>query len=78
MWMVTVPDDRCAQDFRDNLTSAPVQAETRQDLCQWLCQQHNVVNAKLGKPMFPCDMTSLDRRWRKNDEECRTTQHDDH
>jgi FAD-linked sulfhydryl oxidase len=44
---------------------------SRKELCQWLCDQHNIVNHKLGKTAFPCDMTSLDERWRKsNKAEC--------
>lgn len=29
----------------------------------WLCRQHNIVNAKLGKPQFDCSWPSLLRRW---------------
>jgi mitochondrial FAD-linked sulfhydryl oxidase len=67
---------RCAHDFRDNLKTVPVQADTRQDLCQWLCRQHNLVNTKLGKPIFACDMPSLDRRWRQqnNNDDDETTE----
>ena len=31
-----------------------------------MCEQHNIVNEKLGKPMFDCNMKDLDARWRKN------------
>ena len=45
--------------------------KSRKDLCTWLCEQHNIVNEKLGKPMFDCSMKNLDKRWRKNnDQEC--------
>lgn len=44
---------------------------SRKDLCTWLCEQHNIVNGKLGKPMFDCSMKNLDERWRKSsDPEC--------
>ena len=33
---------------------------------QKLCEQHNIVNKKLGKPVFSCDMQTLDDRWRKS------------
>ena len=36
----------------------------------WLCGQHNAVNAKLGKPLFPCDFAALDKRWRTGDAAC--------
>jgi mitochondrial FAD-linked sulfhydryl oxidase len=56
----------CAADFAENLKAKPVRAETREDLCIWLCEQHNQVNAKLGKPLFPCTLKTLDERWRKS------------
>lgn len=59
-------DTRCAQDFRQSLQEHPIQTQSRPALCQWLCEQHNMVNTKLGKPTFPCDMPSLDARWRNN------------
>jgi FAD-linked sulfhydryl oxidase len=56
----------CAEDFQKNLEKAPVTAESRTDLCLWLCEQHNQVNKKLGKPLFQCNMKDLDERWRKS------------
>ena len=44
--------------------------ESREALSVWLCRQHNVVNAKLGKPAFPCDFKALDARWRTGAKEC--------
>jgi hypothetical protein len=45
--------------------------ETRKELCTWICEQHNLVNQKLGKPVYSCDMKALDERWRKSSkEEC--------
>jgi FAD-linked sulfhydryl oxidase len=39
----------------------------------WLCEQHNLVNEKLGKELFMCDMKTLDERWRKsNDPKCQS------
>jgi FAD-linked sulfhydryl oxidase len=43
-------------------------AESRKDLSIWMCEQHNIVNEKLGKALFRCDLTNLDKRWRKNDD----------
>mmetsp|Transcript_25727 Transcript_25727/g.38006 ORF Transcript_25727/g.38006 Transcript_25727/m.38006 type:complete len:164 (-) Transcript_25727:37-528(-) len=56
----------CASDFQEKVKEKPVRAESRTELCQWLCQQHNLVNKKLGKKQFPCDMKTLDERWRKS------------
>jgi mitochondrial FAD-linked sulfhydryl oxidase len=45
---------------------------SRKELCQWLCEQHNLVNLKLGKQPFSCDMSILDERWRRSSkDECR-------
>lgn len=66
----------CAKDFQENLQKQPVQTSSRVALCQWLCEQHNMVNEKLGKPLFPCDMKSLDERWRKSSkEDCKNRGH---
>jgi len=46
------------------LTDSSRRVESREALAVWLCKQHNVVNEKLGKPVFPCDFAALDRRWR--------------
>ena len=56
----------CADDFRTELHKSPPKVETRTDLCLWLCEQHNRVNSKLGKPLFDCNMKDLDERWRKS------------
>lgn len=60
------PCTYCATDFQENLKKTPARVESRKDLCIWLCEQHNSVNDKLGKPLFPCDMKTLDERWRKS------------
>jgi mitochondrial FAD-linked sulfhydryl oxidase len=63
----------CAEDFQRNLQEKPVQSATRKDLCIWLCEQHNVVNQKIGKPVFKCDIRTLDERWRKSsDPKCQS------
>lgn len=60
------PCTYCATDFQTNIEKSPVKVESRTDLCLWLCQQHNQVNEKLGKPLFQCNMKNLDERWRKS------------
>ena len=60
------PCTYCAEDFRESLQKSPVKAESRKDLCLWLCNQHNQVNQKLGKPLFECNMKNLDERWKKS------------
>lgn len=60
------PCTYCALDFQENLHKHPIKVQTRDELCIWLCQQHNKVNQKLGKDTFPCTMRKLDERWRKS------------
>lgn len=63
----------CAEDFQRNLKEKPVASESRDSLCIWLCEQHNTVNEKLGKPLFRCNMKTLDERWRKSsDPKCQS------
>jgi FAD-linked sulfhydryl oxidase len=56
----------CASDFSNKIQEKPIQTETRKDLCVWLCEQHNMVNEKLGKPLFSCNIKELDERWRRS------------
>jgi mitochondrial FAD-linked sulfhydryl oxidase len=60
------PCTYCATDFQDNIKKSPVKTESREGLCVWLCEQHNLVNEKLGNKTFNCDLKSLDERWRKS------------
>lgn len=60
------PCTYCATDFQENLKKTPVKADSRKDLCIWLCEQHNLVNEKLDKNQFKCEMKNLDERWRKS------------
>lgn len=56
----------CATDFQHNIELSPPKTESRDDLCIWLCEQHNIVNQKLNKPLFQCTMDKLDERWKKS------------
>ena len=64
------PCTYCANDFQESLKKMPPEVESRKELCVWLCEQHNVVNEKLGKSLFSCKLEDLDRRWRKGGSEC--------
>ena len=55
----------CASDFREDMRRTPPAVESRESLAVWLCNRHNEVNEKLGKPLFPCVLKDLDERWRK-------------
>ena len=54
------PCSYCAHDFRRQIRKFPVRAENREALSVWVCERHNDVNEKLGKPIVPCD-----RIWEK-------------
>ncbi|XP_064627764.1 FAD-linked sulfhydryl oxidase ALR-like [Lineus longissimus] len=56
------PCDECAQDFRESIKTSPPVTKTRYDLSQWMCQAHNRVNKRIGKPIFDC--SRVDERWR--------------
>ena len=64
------PCKPCAQDFREDLAKAPPPVQSRESLAVWLCNRHNEVNEKLGKPLFPCILKQLDERWRKGGKHC--------
>jgi len=57
------PCDECAEHFRAMLADHPVQSGSHVELTSWLCERHNQVNARLGKPQFPCDAASLKEKW---------------
>jgi len=67
---ILYPCQDCAADFRKSLSLNPPHAETRQALSVYICDLHNEVNDKLGKPTFPCTLSSLDSRWRDGGKRC--------
>ena len=48
----------------------PPKVASRTDFSIWMCNMHNNVNAKLNKPTFPCDLATLDARWRNGHASC--------
>ena len=57
------PCSYCADDLKvDLIESPPNKVETGKDFAQWMCQLHNKVNVKLGKPTFDC--SKVYERWR--------------
>ncbi|XP_076283517.1 evr1_Alr domain-containing protein Alr [Lasioglossum baleicum] len=52
----------CAEDLREQLKQSPPQTDTQSTLSRWLCDVHNEVNKKIGKPKFDCNL--VDQRWR--------------
>lgn len=52
----------CADDFQTYMRKDPVRAGSRGEFGMWLCNAHNDVNRKLGKPVFDC--ARWEERWR--------------
>lgn len=53
----------CADDFAEYMEKHKPRVETRTEFSQWMCEAHNHVNQKLGKPLFDC--STVDQRWSK-------------
>ena len=56
------PCKYCADDLLVELEKSPPKVGNQQELSLWVCDLHNVVNEKLGKPIFPCEF--VDQRWK--------------
>lgn len=52
----------CAEDFEGYMTKHQPKTATQDDFGKWLCEAHNEVNVKLGKPKFDCNLWK--KRWR--------------
>ncbi|XP_053996713.1 FAD-linked sulfhydryl oxidase ALR [Hylaeus anthracinus] len=52
----------CAEDLREQLKQSPPQTDSQKQLSYWLCDIHNEINEKLGKPRFDCNL--VDQRWK--------------
>jgi FAD-linked sulfhydryl oxidase len=48
------PCPECREDFQEEIVKSPPDLSSRLGLSTWMCQQHNIVNRKLGKPEFDC------------------------
>jgi len=60
------PCKTCRADFRVDVDAHPPRVESRASLSRWVCERHNEVNVKLGKPTKSCALRDLDERWRKS------------
>lgn len=56
------PCKPCAEHLQEHLTKNPPSTESREALSTWMCQLHNEVNERLGKPYFDC--SKVMERWR--------------
>ncbi|XP_038223494.1 FAD-linked sulfhydryl oxidase ALR [Zerene cesonia] len=56
------PCEPCALDFQEDIKKNPPKTKSREELAKWLCERHNKVNVKLGKPKFDC--SKVHERWK--------------
>lgn len=56
------PCFHCAEDFRDYIKDNKIKVTNRDEFGNWLCNAHNAVNVKLGKPKFDCNLWK--ERWK--------------
>ncbi|CAB1098041.1 unnamed protein product [Ectocarpus sp. CCAP 1310/34] len=64
------PCTYCRKDFREEVRKLPPDVSSRVALSLWACQQHNLVNEKIGKPTFRCTLPALDERWKQGKPSC--------
>ena len=64
------PCRHCAEDFKLALESHPPRVTSRAELSVWMCEAHNRINRRLGKPEFSCRLEDLDARWRNGGQDC--------
>ncbi|UCS20373.1 uncharacterized protein HLK63_G00803 [Nakaseomyces glabratus] len=56
------PCNWCAADFEKYIRENAPKVSSREELGRWMCDAHNKVNVKLGKPKFNCDF--WEKRWK--------------
>lgn len=56
------PCKECAEDLRADLITSPPRVSSSTEFSKWMCELHNKVNVKLGKPTFDC--SKVFERWR--------------
>ena len=49
-------------NLRQDLVTHPARLTSSAEFSQWMCEMHNRVNVKLGKPEFDC--SQVFKRWR--------------
>lgn len=56
------PCPECRSDFQEEIVKSPPDVSSRLTISTWMCEQHNIVNRKLGKPEFDCKQVL--ERWK--------------
>jgi mitochondrial FAD-linked sulfhydryl oxidase len=55
------PCGHCAKHFKQVIKHSPPRASNRKEFQHWLCSIHNIVNRRLGKEVFDCNL--VEERW---------------
>lgn len=58
------PCKKCRYHFASYIIKNPPDVSSRESLVLWACGAHNAVNRRNGEEEFPCDIASLDARWK--------------
>ncbi|KAI3656200.1 hypothetical protein MP638_002649 [Amoeboaphelidium occidentale] len=56
------PCSECSGHFRQLLSKKEPKIQSRKDAVLWACEAHNIVNKRLGKKLFNCEMA--DEAWK--------------
>ncbi|KRX05361.1 ERV/ALR sulfhydryl oxidase domain [Pseudocohnilembus persalinus] len=59
------PCKECSEHFLKNLENNPFQGRTKQEFKIYVCELHNEVNQRLGKPIVDCK-NEIDQLWGKS------------
>lgn len=68
------PCKDCAHDMAAVMEEMPPRVDSRAAFSIWMCELHNHVNEKVGKPTFRCSLTELDEAWRTPSKACEAAQ----
>jgi len=58
------PCGYCSDMSIQEMYRNPPRVSNRKALSEWMCQIHNEVNERMGKPLFDCNQNNLAKRWR--------------
>eukprot|EP00347_Sterkiella_histriomuscorum_P009174 403342236 len=50
----------CRIDFQEEIKKSPPMLDSRENLIMWMCEQHNLVNEKLMKDKFRCNVRRIE------------------
>ncbi|KAJ1630615.1 ERV/ALR sulfhydryl oxidase domain-containing protein, partial [Pavlovales sp. CCMP2436] len=71
---VLYPCKDCAHDMAAAMEEMPPKVDTRAAFSIWMCELHNHVNERVGKPSFRCSLKELDETWRTASKACEEAQ----